>query len=447
MAELADPSTATVGTDVTAERAVLGSMMASPGVIPEVALKLKSSDFWSSIHRELYDILLSRHMRGEPIDEIAIASVLAGMPGGNQHQSFLSKIGGAAYLHTLMASVTIPASAPFYAEEIRKRAVRREMDVVASQIGQMTRSGLVEPDELADRAVHLIRSSSLRSNGRAVDFRTACQHAAQYMDEEASGGGISTGFYRLEEMIGKPRAGQLIVIAGRPGSGKTVFAASIARNVAIRQHVGVLYATLEMSIAEMAMRTMSAECSINYTRLRDRKPTEADRQRMNEVYEKHDGVPFYTVDIPHLSVLDFCSEFHYANANADVPVGAGIFDYLQLAKTNSKLQSRQEQVAELSRDFKLAAKELGIPLFVVAQLNRGPEQRTDKRPQLSDLRESGAVEQDADVVIMVHRPDYYDEFDRPGEADLMVVKNRHGPTGTVAVRSQLEYMRFMNLVV
>lgn len=432
----------TVGTDVAAERAILGAMMESPAIIPELAAILRPEDFFNAQHGQMYSILVSRYNKGEPVDAVTMGGVFAGMstPG---HRSFLAQIGGAGYLHTLIQSVPIPSSAPYLANVVRQKAVRRKVAATAEEIERLAKDGEAEADELVPRAVHLINTVDTRSKSRGVSWRDGWDRALAYMSETANSAAISTGFPDLERIIGKPRAGQVIVIAGRPGSGKSVFAASIARNIAVRQGLGALYCTMEMSVEEMMLRNISAEAGVLYHHLRDNQVTDQEMDRIVLAGARLEDAPLYTLDTPRLSVVEFNAEIHRLSART--PIATAVFDYLQLGQVNPRLTSREQQIAELSRDFKLAAKELGIPIFVLAQLNRANESRPDKRPQLSDLRESGAVEQDADVVIMVHRPSYYDENDRPGEADLLIVKNRHGQTGSVPVASQLHYMRFRDL--
>lgn len=435
---------ATIDTDIAAERAVLGAMMADCEVVPSVGEILQPADFAHPAHREMFAIMTRRYLHGEPVDEVAMAALLAETPVPG-HRSFLAWIGGAGYLHTLMQSVPVSANAPYYAELVRKRAVRRRVMTATVQVDRLARDGNVDPDELVDRSIHVFNQVHNRRTEYGVTWRVGFERAMQYMREVGAGTGLSFGFKDLEKLIGTARPGQMIVIAGRPGSGKTVFAGSIARNIALRQNTGVLYSTLEMSAEEMMLRNLSAEGQINYNRLRDNCLTEADNDRLDWVAAEMETAPLVTVDVPKMSVVQLVAAFNHHGGPQKI--GLVVADYLQLFQTNGRLASRQEQVAELSRDLKLSAKEMGVPLIVLAQLNRANESRTDKRPQLSDLRESGAVEQDADIVIMVHRPDYYDEYDRPGEADLMVVKNRHGPTGTVVVASQLYWMRFMDLAV
>lgn len=434
----------TIDVDVRAERAVLGAMMADREVVPKVCEIIQAQDFATPAHREMYAIMLRRYLSSEPIDEVAMAAVLVDTPVPG-HRSFLSWIGGASYLHTLMQSFPLTANAPYYADTVRKRAIRRRVMRANAEVDQFTRDGNIEPDELVDRAIHTFNQVYSRRTDFGVTWRVGFDRAMEYMREVGQGAGLSFGFKDLEKLIGTGRPGQMIVVAGRPGSGKTVFAGSIARHVSVRQRIGALYVTLEMSAEEMMLRNVAAETQINYNRLRDNALTEADFDRLDFIAAELENVPLYTTDAPKMSVPQLVAAYNHHGGPRSV--GLVVADYLQLFQTNAKLTSRQEQVAELSRDLKLAAKEMGVPLIVLAQLNRASEMRADKRPQLSDLRESGAVEQDADIVIMVHRPDYYDEYDRPGEADLMVVKNRHGPTGTVTVASQLQWMRFMDMAV
>lgn len=432
----------TVDVDIMAERAVLGAMMADRDIVPKISDIVQATDFAQPAHREMFAIMVRRHTMGEPIDEVAMAALLAETPAPG-HRNFLAWIGGASYLHTLMQSFPVSANAPYYADNVRKRAIRRRVLEAGAGVKRLAQESACEPDELVDRSIHLLNQVHNRRPDYGVSWRVGFERAMEYMREVGQGAGLSFGFKDLEKYTGTGRPGQMIVVAGRPGSGKTVFAGSIARNVAIRQGIGVLYATLEMSVDEMMLRNISAEGKINYNLLRDNRLTEKDYERLDFVAAELESAPLITTDMPKMSVPQLVATFnHHGGARK---IGLVVADYLQLFQTNGKLTSRQEQVAELSRDLKLAAKEMGVPLIVLAQLNRANEMRADKRPQLSDLRESGAVEQDADIVIMVHRPDYYDEYERPGEADLMIMKNRHGQTHTVPVASQLYWMRFMDM--
>lgn len=430
--------------DVDAERCVLGSMILSTAAVEAVIGIVKPDDFYRPIHAELFRTLTDLYSRSEPIDAVTLASTLANtLSPAAGHASYLSWIGGTPFLHTLIAVVPSEASASYYARIVADAAVRRRLTQAGLRITQigMQATGL-EPSELVDQARMEVDRILADPKSKSVPLKTALARAMDTIGQDGDVPGLRTGFRDLDELIGPMRPGMLIVIAGRPGQGKTVLAADIARHVALTQARTTLYATFEMSVEEMALRNLCAESTVRYERLRDGTLDDTDIAKLELAAERIETAPFETWDAAGVGLMDFRAECR-RHLQSSRPLGLAVLDYIGLADVNPRLSSRQEQVAELSRGLKITAKELGITVVAVAQLNRNNEGRNDKRPQLSDLRESGQIEQDADIVIMVHRDDYYDTASsRSGEVDFMVVKNRHGRTGTVAASAQLHYMRF-----
>jgi replicative DNA helicase len=254
-----------------------------------------------------------------------------------------------------------------------------------------------------------------------------------------------TGFGALDELTQGLPAGGLVLVAGRPAMGKSTLAVDFARHAALdRAHpVGTVVFSLEMSKTEIAQRVLSAESNIPLTRLRQGDLSAEDWGRLNTTFERLQNAPLYLDDSPNMSLMEIrakCRRLKQTHA-----LGLVVVDYLQLMSSTRPVESRQQEVSEFSRALKLLAKELGVPVVALSQLNRGPEMRQDKRPMLSDLRESGSLEQDADMVFLVHRPDVYDEQDRPGEADIIVAKHRNGPTGVVTLAFMGATSKFENM--
>jgi len=258
--------------------------------------------------------------------------------------------------------------------------------------------------------------------------------------------GVPTGFSDLDRLLNGLHPGQLIIVAGRPGLGKSTVSMDFARNAAIRSNCASAIFSLEMSKIEMVMRLLSAEARVPLHVLRSGQLTDDDwsklARRMGEISE----APIFVDDTPSMNLMEIRAKARRLKQRHNLKLL--VVDYLQLMTSPKRTESRQQEVADLSRGLKLLAKEIECPVIAVSQLNRGPEQRTDKRPQLSDLRESGSIEQDADVVILLHRDDYYDkESPRAGEADFIVAKHRNGPTDTVTVAAQLHLSRFVDMAI
>ena len=255
--------------------------------------------------------------------------------------------------------------------------------------------------------------------------------------------GVPTGFAELDELTNGLHPGQMIIVAARPAIGKSTLALDFARSAAIRNNLTTAVFSLEMSASEIMTRLLSAEAGLKLHSLRTGKLTDDDWERLSKVTSRIENAPLYIDDSPNLTMMEIRAKARRMKQRYDLKLV--IIDYLQLMSSGRKVESRQVEVSEFSRQIKLLAKELGIPVIAISQLNRASEQRTDKRPLLSDLRESGSLEQDADMVILLHREDAYNKDDRPGEADLIVAKHRNGETRTVTTAFQGHYSRFVDL--
>ncbi len=434
--------------DVAAEQCVLGGMLLSKDAIADVVEILKTGDFYKPTHATIFDAILDLYGRGEPADAITVAAALAG-------SNDLGRVGGAAYLHTLINSVPTAANAAYYARIVGERAVLRRLIEAGTRIVQLGYGSASGAGRDVDDLVDLAQQAVYDVTERRVseDFAILSDLLQPTLDEieavGAQGGvmtGVPTGFTDLDRLLNGLHAGQLIIVAGRPGLGKSTAAMDFARATSVRGNFASAIFSLEMSKVEIVMRLLSAEARVPLHVLRSGQLSDDDwtklARRMGEISE----APLFVDDTPNMTLMEIRAKARRLKQRHDLKLI--VVDYLQLMTSPKRVESRQQEVAELSRGLKLLAKEVECPVVAVSQLNRGPEQRTDKRPQLSDLRESGSIEQDADVVILLHRDDYYDkESPRAGEADFIVAKHRNGPTDTITVAAQLHLSRFVDMAV
>ena len=359
------------------------------------------------------------------------------------------------YLHTLTSAVPTAANAAFYAQIVAEKAILRRLVEAGTRIVQLGYGGAEgsvgggEVDEIVDRAQAEIYEVSERRT--AEDYVVLEELLQPTMDEidliQNRGGlsaGVPTGFADLDHLTNGFHPGQMIIIAARPGIGKSTLALDIARNAAVRHRQAAVIFSLEMSKTEITMRLLSAEAQIRLANMRSGSMTDADWSKIVRRISEISDAPLFIDDSPNMTMMEIRAKARRLKQRNNLKLI--VLDYLQLMTSGKKVESRQQEVSEFSRQMKLLAKELEVPVIAISQLNRGPEQRTDKRPLLSDLRESGSLEQDADIVILLHRPDAWEADDpRAGEADLIVAKHRNGPTTTVSVAHQLHYSRFTDL--
>ncbi|QLQ38536.1 replicative DNA helicase [Micromonospora robiginosa] len=434
--------------DVAAEQCVLGGMLLSKDAIADVVEILKTNDFYRPVHATIFDAILDIYGRGEPADPITVAAALA-------DSGDLARIGGAPYLHTLIASVPTAANAAYYARIVGERAVLRRLVEAGTRIVQLGYgtgpSGSRDVDDIVDLAQQAVYE--ITEKRVSEDFAILADMLQPTLDEieavGAQGGvmtGVPTGFTDLDRLLNGLHAGQLIIVAGRPGLGKSTASMDFARNAAIRANQAAAIFSLEMSKVEIVMRLLSAEARVPLHILRSGQLSDDDWTKLARCMGEISEAPLFVDDTPSMNLMEIRAKARRLKQKHDLKLI--VVDYLQLMTSPKRTESRQQEVADLSRGLKLLAKEVECPVIAVSQLNRGPEQRTDKRPQLSDLRESGSIEQDADVVILLHRDDYYDkESPRAGEADFIVAKHRNGPTDTVTVAAQLHLSRFVDMAI
>ncbi|WP_018135006.1 replicative DNA helicase [Acaricomes phytoseiuli] len=428
--------------DVVAEQSVLGGMLLSKDAIADVVEVLRGQDFYRPAHENIYEAIIDLYGRGEPADAVTVSDELT-------KRGEISRIGGPAYLHQLIQSVPTAANASFYAHIVSERAVLRRLVTAGTKIVQLGYGNDGEIEDIVNAAQAEVFAVAERRS--TEDYLPLSEVMPAAVDEiEAAGHrgegmvGVPTGFYDLDDLTHGLHPGQMIVVAARPAVGKSTFALDIARSAAIKNKMSTVFFSLEMSRTEIAMRLMSAEATIQLQDLR--KGTVKDEQwtKIAKVMGPLNEAPLFIDDSPNMSLMEIRAKCRRLKQQHDLKLV--VLDYLQLMSSGKRVESRQQEVSEFSRALKLLAKELGLPVIALSQLNRGSEQRTDKKPMISDLRESGAIEQDADMVILLHREDIYDkESSRAGEADVIVAKHRNGPTRNIVVGFQGHYSRFSNM--
>jgi replicative DNA helicase len=428
--------------DMEAEQCVLGAMLMSKDAIADVVETIRGTDFYRPAHEQIYTAITDLYGRGEPADAITVADELG-------KRGELLRLGGAPYLHTLLASVPIAANAGWYAEIVREKAVLRRLADASVRIGQMSFAGEGDVDDIVDRAQAEVYAVTDRR--AAEDYKPLSELMQPTLDEmeaiESRGAGLSgvpTGFADLDDLTNGLHPGQLVIVAARPGIGKSTLALDLARAASIKNGLGSVIFSLEMSQIEITMRLLSAEAGVPLSHIRGGRMNDQDWNRVSAKMGQVSEAPMFIDDSPNMTMMEIRAKARRLKQRHDLRLI--VIDYLQLMTSGKKVESRQVEVSEFSRQLKLLAKELDVPVIALSQLNRGPEQRNDKRPMLSDLRESGSLEQDADLVILLNRPDLYDkDSERAGEADFDVAKHRNGPTKTITVAFQGHYSRFVDM--
>jgi replicative DNA helicase len=431
--------------NVAAERVVLGAMMLSTDAIADVIEILHTDDFYRPVHATIYTAICALYTRGEPTDRIAVMGHLL-------TTNDLVRVGGILYLSECTEDVPVTASAGWFARQVAETAGRRRLLDVGGKIVQLASAPDIEYTSAVDQAGAAFYDATTRHDTgelRALSqlVGPAMQQIRDQAEHRGELRGLSTGFTDLDQLTGGLRPGQFIVLAGRPGMGKSVLGVDIARANALRDKKNVAFFSLEMSEQELVTRILSAETRVPLNVFNSGLLSEVDWSKLEVAEHRLTEAPLHIDESSGLTMTEIRSRARRLAQRRGLDLV--IVDYLQLMQPSGRrVENRQQEVADITRGMKLLAKELQVPVIAIAQLNRGVEQRQDKTPMLSDLRESGAIEQDADVVIFVHRDDYYDkESPRSGEADLIVAKHRGGPTDTVTVTSQLMFARFADMAI
>lgn len=427
--------------NVDAEMSVLGGMMLSKDAIADVIEILRSADFYRPAHASVYEVVIELFGRGEPADAVTVGAEL-------KKKGELERIGGLPYLHTLVATVPTAANAAYYARIVREQAQLRSLVEAGTRIVQL---GYTTDGADVEGLINLAQSEvfAISEQRQTTDYTTLEEIVPDLYEElernaNRDGGldGVPTGFSELDSKLNGLRAGQMIIIAARPGGGKSTLAMDICRSAAVHNNMASAYFSLEMNRTELSMRLLAAESRVFLDRMIKGELETRDWQAIARTLDKISQAPLIVDDSPNMTMGEIRAKSRRMKQQHGIQLI--VIDYLQLLTSGGKaVESRQQEVSEFSRSIKLLAKELEIPIVAVAQLNRDSERRNDRRPQVADLRESGSLEQDADVVLLIHRDDMFNkDSDRRGLAEIIIGKQRSGPTGTLELEFQGQYARF-----
>ncbi len=429
--------------NVEAEQAVIGAIFLEPEAFSTASERLVSTDFYRANHQAIFATMSSLSDKGEPIDVITVTTNLA-----NSDQ--LEQVGGVTYLTDLASSVPTAANIEYYSKIVEEKALLRRLIKSATDIVTNTFAKEDAVEEVLDEAEKTILEVSSRKNSGAFKpikdvLIDVYDNIEQLHNSDNDVTGIATGYRGLDRMTSGFQKNDLIIVAARPSVGKTAFALNIAQNVAINSDENVAIFSLEMGADQLVQRMLCAEGNIDSQRLRTGALQSEDWGKLTMAMGSLSHAGIFIDDSPGIRVSDIRSKCR--RLKQEHGLGMIIIDYLQLISgSESSRDNRQQEVSEISRSLKGLARELEVPLIALSQLSRGVEQRQDKRPMMSDLRESGSIEQDADIVSFLYRDDYYDEESEQQDIiEIIISKQRNGPTGTVELAFKKEYNKFVDL--
>ncbi len=429
--------------DTIAEQAVLGSMLVdSEAVITAIEI-LRAEDFYREDNREIYAAMSEIYSMGKHIDMITLTEQL-------KLRNSLERVGGSEYIATLIDSVPTTSNIESYVKIVEEKSVLRKLIRTANEILKASYSQTEEVDSIIEQTEKQVFDVLQNRNSKGYSSMkeilvTAFDMMEKMYQNKNKVSGIESGFIDLDNKISGLNPSDLIIVAARPAMGKSAFVLNIASFVALHMKVPVMIFSLEMSKEQMVTRILSSESEIDSMKLRNANFESEDWLKLGETSGKLSDMPLYIDDTPGLSASELRAKCRKAKLEKNI--GLIIIDYLQLMESKNKNNSsRQQEIADISRSLKILAKELKVPVIALSQLSRATESRADHRPMLGDLRESGAIEQDADIVLFLHREDYYDpETEKKNVAEVIVAKNRNGEIGTVELAWLGQYTKFANL--
>ncbi len=425
--------------NLDAERSVLGSMLRDNDVIDVVAQLITAESFYLDAHRKIFQTILDlRDKGGQPVDLVILAEELI-------KRGQLEDIGRAAYLAELWDAAPTAANAEYYAKIVRDKAIIRSLIHASTEILRDAYEQNQPAEELLESAERKVLDvAQMGITGQTITLQEAIAETYRRIDDRASGklqaGGLSTGFADLNEITAGLHDGELIIIAARPSVGKTAFSLSLVRNIIVEEQEPVFFVSLEQSRIELAERLLCSQARVDSHRLRKGMLSSDDMDRLIEAGGVLRNGKLFIDDSPVQSMLRIAANARRLKLRHGIKLI--VVDYLQLIEPDNRRDPRQEQVAQISRRLKALAKELQIPLIALAQVNRASEDRQDHRPRLADLRESGSIEQDADTVMLLHRPDRYEPGQHEGIVEVIIGKQRNGPTGEITLAYLKQYMRY-----
>src|SRR5262245_56709322 len=429
-----------------AERCVLGSMLRDNGAIGDVLQILDKSgqNFYADAHQKIFQAIVTLYEKGHPIDLVTLAEVL-------KDQKQIEDIGGYAYLGELWDAAPTAANAEYYARIVRDKALVRHLIHAGTEVLRDAYDQVMPADELLESAERKILDiAQMGITGQTITLHQAISEAydridARKQNEHRMVSGVPSGYLDLDEKTAGFQNSELIIIASRPSVGKTSLALNIARHVAVDERLPVFFVSLEQSRVELAERLLCCQARVDSHKLRTSRQSAEEMDRLIEAGGALREAKLFLDDTPGQSMLRIAANARRLKLRHSIKLIA--IDYLQLIEPDNRKESRQEQVAAISRRLKFLARELQIPVVALAQLNRSPEDRQGGKPRLSDLRESGSLEMDADTVMLLHRPEMYEPGQHEGSVEVIIAKQRNGPTGDVPLTYIKEFMRFENFAV
>ncbi len=430
--------------NIDAEESIISAVLLDNHTLLDIMDILTPEDFYKTAHQKIFASIVDLFQKSEPVDLVTLAEHLR-----NKNQ--LEEIGGAVYLARLVDTAPVPANAKHYANIVKEKSSLRRMITAAADITNRCFDSGADVEEVIDYAesvVFEIAESKTKPSYFPISkiIESNIDALVERRGNKALLSGVPTGFKKLDALTSGFQKSDLIIIAARPGMGKTALALNFARNAAVDADVPVAFFSLEMSKEQLSMRLLCAEARIDSARVRDGFFSDEDWQKITEAADVLSSAPIFIDDSPDLTPLEIKTKARRLKIEKDI--GIIFIDYLQLMKSRFRMERRELEISEMSRALKALAKELNIPIIALSQLNRKVEERGDKRPQLSDLRESGALEQDADIVMFIYRDELYNkEENNPnkGIAEVIVAKQRNGPLGLQHLRFMDAYTRFENL--
>jgi replicative DNA helicase len=429
--------------NLEAEESVLGAMMISPGAIGAVSELLDASDFYRESHAKIYRAALALYAKGEPVDAITLTDEL-------EERGEVDAVGGRPRLHALAALVPATANAAHYARIVREMATLRGLIRVGNEISRLGWERPGETAHLVDRAeqtVFDLSQARVTSEFTHIEslLKDSFERITALYEAGADVTGIPSGYRDLDRITSGFQPGNLIILAARPSMGKSALGLCMAANLAVRAEIPVALFTLEMSKTEVTQRLMCSEAKVESQRLRTGKLAADDWPRLTAACDKLAKAPIYVDDTGSITMMEIRSKARRLKSR-EPNLGLIVVDYLQLMTSGTSAENRVQEVSQISRALKVLARDLDVPILAMSQLSRAVEQRHDKRPILSDLRESGSIEQDADLVAFIYRDEYYnDESDQQGLAEVIVAKHRNGPTDSIKLSFLKRYAKFADL--
>lgn len=429
-----------IPSSLEAERSVLGGIFLKPDIFSEVIEIITASDFYKMAHKLIFEVMQEVYGSGESIDPIIVMDRL-------KRKDKFDDIGGEAIFYEIIEEVPTAANILTYARIIKEKATLRKLGDIGTKIVEMTYEGYEDVDTILDRAEGMIfKVAESKESKDIVSLKEVVtnefERLEQLLQNKGVTTGISSGFKHFDEMTSGFHPSDLVILAARPSMGKTAFALNLALNAAMKAEKGVLVFSLEMSSSQLLQRLLAIEAGIGLQKIRNGFLGEDDWGKLGIASGKLANTEINIADVPNVNVLEIRSIARRLKAAGKLDII--LIDYLQLIKgTSGKSDNRQQEISDISRSLKGIARELDIPIIALSQLSRAPEQRADRRPMLSDLRESGAIEQDADMVVFLYRDDYYnDESEQKGITEVIIGKQRNGPVGTVNLKFFHEITKF-----